>query len=248
MGRAGRAGFVVSVAAFVCYPVLRHRPRLVALDDLPTWGLKGSGLSSLTPNMRGVYFMSGNLAPWSDANRCTIADKRNRTICRNGYKRSQHFLLDTSYCNFNPRTGVLTQRSSAMGISEHAAHGGGFLVAYYLQLLRVGYTYSKNDPEFRRRPLSLFEGKVTQHMLGMSVKTLAGLDYRLTAEDVRKDGSVIVRYAWKDSDASTPAKKRDAFHEYTFEMKRVMDGNGKVNKAVLKEMKKIFGQNVIMSL
>ena len=247
--KAGSAiGLVVLLAAWVCYPVLRYRPQLVALDDMPSWGLKCNGLSTLTPNMRGIYFLSGNLAPWTADNRCSIANKGNRTVCRNGYKRSQHFLIDTSHCYFNARTGVITQRSAAMGISEHAAHGGGLGVAYYLQLLRVGYSYAKNDPEFVTRSISFFEGRVTQYVLGMSVKTLTGLDYRTTAEDVRKDGSVIMRYAWKDSNASVPAKKTRAFHDYTYEMKRVMDGEGKVNKAVLKEIKRIFGRNVIMPL
>jgi len=239
---------LAAVTAFALSPLFLQRPVVAALDDMQIWGLKGPGLSTLTPNMRGIYYLSGNMAPWNTKFICNRTQSRNNTLCRNGFKRSQLFLLDTSHCVYDASSGTLTLRSPALGISEHPEHGGGMGVAIYLQLLRVGYTFSKADPEFAQRPSHLFEGKMSLSMLGVSAKTITGVSYRVTAEDVRGDGSVIMRYTWRDVDESTPAKKKHAFHEYTYAMKRVMDGEGRINRRVLKEMKQVYGDRVIIPL
>ena len=91
---------VVVFLSFLCAPLLDTLPRTLALDDMQAWGLKGPFLDELPPNMVGMYYLNAHGA------KCTGADKRNRTICHDGWKRSPLVLLDSSYMSYDRKAGM----------------------------------------------------------------------------------------------------------------------------------------------
>lgn len=74
---------------------------------------------------------------------------------------------------------------------------------------------------------------------------LTGVDYRVTARDVKGDGSVLKRLTWRNQKYDEPAPVKKAFHEYTYTMRRLMDDQGNVDKSALKAAKSIYGENVV---
>ena len=77
----------------------------------------------------------------------------------------------------------------------------------------------------------------------MPLLSLLGLTYRSTAEDLG-EGKRIVRRTWVDR----TLQKQDNTHDtWTYTMKRVMDGHGRVDNAVLAEMKRFYGSSVYIN-
>ena len=76
----------------------------------------------------------------------------------------------------------------------------------------------------------------------MPLLALLGLTCRSTAEDLG-EGKRIVRRTWVDS----ALQKQDSTHTLTYTMKRVMDGHGRVDNAVLAEMKRFYGSSVYIN-
>ena len=72
---------------------------------------------------------------------------------------------------------------------------------------------------------------------------MPGSAYRMTAVDTG-DGSVVKRYTWWGRNASRVHNKRLADKDYSYEMRRVMDADGKVNRKVLAEMQRVYGSHV----
>ena len=71
---------------------------------------------------------------------------------------------------------------------------------------------------------------------------MLGRTYHSTAEDLG-EGKRIVRRTWVDR----TLQKKDNTHKWTYMMKRVMDGHGRVDNAVLAEMKRIYGSSVYIN-
>ena len=71
---------------------------------------------------------------------------------------------------------------------------------------------------------------------------MLGRTYHSTAEDLG-EGKRIVRRTWVDR----TLQKKDNTHKWTYTMKRVMDGHGRVDNAVLAEMKRIYGSSVYIN-
>ena len=84
--------------------------------------------------------------------------------------------------------------SSGFGFSEMKKHKGGFAVSYIVALLRMGYIFNKKDAEFvalRGKDMGdYFEGAMKLKLGWFALGKLIGVDYRVTAEDVKGDGSV----------------------------------------------------------
>lgn len=240
--------------AVLLAPLATTQPKLVALDDIQSWGLKGPYLDTLSENMKGVYFLDGNQAPWNvkDA-KCNATEVTNKTLCRNGFKLSQLILLDTSWLSYDRAERMITQYAPALGVSEHKEHKGGMPIAMFMLLLRICYTFDKNDPEFADRSPELFEGMMRLYFAGMSTKTLFGMQYRVTAEDNGNKGAVIDRFTWIGGTADDykgvaydePQPKSEQLHDFHYKLRRIMDADGTVDKGVLADMKKVYGENVI---
>ena len=245
--------YLAFLAVFLA-PLAMYKPKIVALDHVQEWGLKGPYLHTLSDNMKGVYYLSGNQAPWNiPTSACSAEEKNNRTICRNGWKISQLMLLDTSYMSYDRAAGKIYQYAPALGISEHAHHKGGVFVANIFLLMRVGYIFDKFDPEFKQRSAELFEGMMKLYFFGMSAKSIFGMEYRVTAEDSRGNGAVIDRYTWIGGQADdysgvpydVPQKKSEQLKDFKYVMKRLMDKDGNIDQGVLAEMKKVYGENIV---
>jgi len=115
-----------------------------------------------------------------------------------------------------------------------------------MAIARIGYKFYKNDPDFRSRPDEYFEGAMKLTVLGLTIEDLTGYKYRVTAEDVNGDGSVIRRYTWDKQDAFTPAPKSNAMKDFEYDLVRVMDETGKINGKALGELRSIIGNDVVM--
>lgn len=221
------------VISVLFYPLLTP-PKLVRLDDMQEWGLKGPGTASLSPNMRGIYYFSGNQRP----SKCNATELRDPVICRNGFHRSEIFGMDTSYC---ARTDSRTMVCSGpfFLVSAHEKHHG-YTTARVLPLTRLSYTFDKTDPEFIHRSEDAFDGAMTLRMFGLPISTLFGHSHRTTSVD-QGGGKRIRRYTWWNS-SNTPQPTREADRAWTYDMVRVMDERGKINRAVLAQMKKSYGE------
>jgi len=247
--------FCYALCAFLVVflaPLASNRPKVLALDDVKSWGLKGPHLSTLSKNMKGVYYLDGNQVPWAASGKCKPEDRSNNTICRNGWKRSQLVLVDTSYMHYDRDNGLLTQYAPALGVSEHKVHKGGMLVAWILLLFRVGYTWDKTDAEFVKRSADYFEGNMKLYLGPFTVGGLTGVDYRVTSED-NGDGSRIHRFTWiggpwgsqTGQKYNVPAPKSEQFHDFKYTMRRVMDADGNIDRGVLADMKRVYGERVV---
>lgn len=84
---------IATLSSLFAYPLL-WPPHLVQLDDMADWGMKGPGTSSLSKNMRGVYYLSGS----KQTSRCNATERHDPSLCLDGYHRPLAFGLDTSYC------------------------------------------------------------------------------------------------------------------------------------------------------
>lgn len=84
--------------------------------------------------------------------------------------------------------------TSGFGISEHKKHKGGIVFGWIMSLMRIGYIFNKKDPEFvalRGKDMGdYFEGAMKLKLGYFAVGKMIGVDYRVTAEDVKGDGSV----------------------------------------------------------
>ena len=119
-------GILALLTALFFSPLAFHTPTVVAIDDIKEWGLKGPHRSSLPKNMQGVYYLNGNQVPWNDAGRCNATEAKDKTVCRNGYKRSQLMLFDTTKgMTFDRAAGKLSLSWPGFGVSEHKKHKGG---------------------------------------------------------------------------------------------------------------------------
>jgi hypothetical protein len=237
---------LLALLALLLAPLASHRPKLVKLADVKQWGLKGPYAASLPKNMLGVYYLDGNQAPWGPG-KCNSTENKERDLCRNGYKRSQLILWDSTHQSYDRASGRITQYPSGFGVTDLAKFKGGMPVAYMLQLIRAGYIWDKKDPEFASRPADYFEGRMKLYMGWVGVGDLVGVDYRVTAEDENGDGSSIARFTWRDQPYDKPASKADAFKEYEYKMVRILDSNGKVNWDAIKRAESIYGPNVIFA-
>ena len=200
MGRVGTCCkyfcpvFVVCLATLL-QPLLLHPPMLVKIDDIKEWGLKGPGVATLPSNMLGVYYLDGNQAPWG-IGACNKTEASQNDICRNGYKRSNIMVFDSSHMSYDRSRGLLTTLPSGWGLSEHAKHKGGVKAAAILQLMRAHYTFDKKDREFAAlagKRDDYFEGAMKLYVGYFKLGKLVGADYRVTAEDTYGDGSVRPR-------------------------------------------------------
>jgi len=229
---------IISVLiAWLFAPLLWHTPERVELDDIATWSGNGPAASVLPPNYKGVWYASEN----QEAAPCDDEIKHNKTLCaKGGFKRSPLVLLDTSYCSYS-------------GLEEpfvcNVVHSGLFATwsrmgPSTMIVSRAGYRVER-DEEFKRRPVHLFEGGMHLSMLGLSFSTWAkltgGSPYRVTAYDMKGDGSRILRLTWWGADGNTPQPRKTADKAWTYTMKRVVDGHGRVDKAVVREIKQIHG-------
>lgn len=96
---------LLGLLALLLAPLASFKPTLVKLDDVKEWGLKGSGAATLPYNMAGVYYLDGNQAPWRTG-ACNETEIKQKDLCRNGYKRSQLMLFDSTHmCAAAPLTG-----------------------------------------------------------------------------------------------------------------------------------------------
>ena len=243
---------LTALSAFLAYPLL-WPPHLVQLDDMVEWGMKGPGTPSLSENMRGVYYLSGA----KQTSQCNATEARDNTLCLDGYHRPLAFGLDTSYCKRSSRyttdltteydPNLITCSGPFLLTSAHGKHSNGYAVATILPLLRLSYSFDKADPEFVGRNADFFEGALTLKAFGIPVAWLPGQSqYRITAEDDHGTGKRISRRTWWNS-TNTPQNKQGAAHEWTFAMKRVMDASGKIDRAVLNEMKHVYGDTAYVS-
>lgn len=87
---------LLGLVALLLAPLASYRPKLVKLDDVKEWGLKGPGAATLPYNMAGVYYLDGNQAPWGTG-KCNETESKQEDLCRNGYKRSQLMLFDSTH-------------------------------------------------------------------------------------------------------------------------------------------------------
>ena len=87
---------LLGLLALLLAPLASYKPKLVKLDDVKEWGLKGPGATSLPYNMAGVYYLDGNQAPWGTG-LCNETETKRDDLCRNGYKRSQLFIFDSTH-------------------------------------------------------------------------------------------------------------------------------------------------------
>ena len=158
-----------ALIAFFLYPLLTLPPRLVDLNNMQGWGMKGPGTSSLSRNMRGVYYLSGTKQP----SRCNRTESRDRTLCLQGHHRSLAFGLDTSFCKpafdymawrYNER--LVTCSGPFFLTSAHEKHQG-HRIASLLPLMRLSYVFDKTDPEFADRDPKLFEGALKLQAFGV---------------------------------------------------------------------------------
>ena len=251
------------IAAIFFAPLVMNRPKLVKIDDVKSWGFKGPYASSLSKNMKGVYFADGNQLPWTSSSKCNATEAKNTQVCRNGWKRSSLVIIDTSYMYYDRAKGTITQHPSAVGASALESQGGGMGAAIFLRMIRQMYVFDKNDPEFVGRSAEFFEGSMKLYffmgLLPVSAitKRVGGVDYRVTAEDTG-DGSVIKRYTWiggpdynnprtaEGWPYDKPAPKSQQFKDYHYTLRRLMDADGNVDKQVLADFKKVHGDDVII--
>lgn len=234
-------GITALLLALFFSPLLMYGYQEVALDDVASWGLKGPGLSTLTPNMKGVYYLSGNQTP----KKCSEEDKKDPQKCRGNWARSPGMALDMSYCSYD---AVAKKVTCPAGAPWMLAGGPKGLKIYPILLLaRIAYVINKGDPEFAGRPEASFDGSMKLTMMGMSASILNGWDYsyRITMKD-QGDGSSITRYTWWNA-SNTPQPIKEADDEWTYDMKRFYDGKT-VDKAVLAEVKKIWGENIVVGV
>ena len=155
-------------------------------------------------------------------------------------------MLDTSYCSFNAKTSAVTC-DCARGAVFHNAWGRGMPKMF--GVIRPVYVIEK-DAEFASRPDELFEGAMHLYMLGLSSKTWARIVkkpwYRVTMHAMDKTGARIERLTWwgteaKPVDGYEPQPRSEADSDWTYVMKRVVDGKGKVDRGVVSEIKRMFG-------
>ena len=221
--------FLVVLAVY--YPILLYAPQQLALDDV---GKLGSPNRHMPKNYRGVFYLSGNQEP----EKCVKADLKNLTRCGpGGWKRSAAFLLDTSRCQFDGSAFVCSM-----------AHAVGFTdPGFTSKMLIARPTYRiVKDSEFKGRHPDYFEGAMHLTLLGISAnrwgRLFGGKNYRVTMND-NGDGASILRRTWwnidDESDVPQPIKKADK--EWTYTMKRLVDEHGRVDKRVLREMKRVYG-------
>ena len=167
------------MASFL-YPLLSP-PRMVELDDMNKWGLKGPGTASLSKNMRGIYFLSGTKQP----SKCNRTENRDdRAFCVDGYHRSSAVGLDTSFCKrvYDYTTWRYDERlircSGPLFLtSAHVKHEG-YAIATILPLMRLSYTFDKTDPPFADQDPGLFGGAVKLKAFGVSRQTLPSLSHQ----------------------------------------------------------------------
>jgi hypothetical protein len=197
--------------------------------------------------MRGIYSLVGNQLPWTESGKCTPELLGNNTMCRGKWRRSSLFLLDMSHASFDAAKKVIRVNPPAFAMSEHAVHQGGTVMMQVISLGRIGYNFYKSDSEFVSRPAEYFEGAMKLTLFGFSIEDMTGYQYRVTAEDVKGDGSMVRRYTWAPQAPLTPAPKEEAMEDFTYDLVRVMDDKGKiVNPGAIKEMKSIYGENVVI--
>ncbi len=230
------------------YPLLFYRPVELRLDDMPAWALAGPSGAVLPKNVKGVYYLSGN----QDLQSCTPAvlkgPKRDVLCGPGGYKRSSAFLLDTSQCEYHgPETGrMVCKMQYAVGF-DSAPFARKMLVA------RPTYTIVK-DAEFVDRRRHLFEGAMHLTFLGVSAcrwgRWFGAKNFRVTMTDVKGDGSRIRRLTWWniESTADTPQPRSKANKDWTYTMKRVIDARGRIDGAVLREMKRAYGDTAFINV
>lgn len=234
-------GITALVLALFFSPLLMYGWQEVLLDDVATWGLKGPGLSTLTPNMKGVYYLSGNQTP----KKCTDEEKKDPQTCRGNWHRSPGMALDMSYCSYDAMSKVVTCPST----SPWMLAGGPKALKIFpiVLLMRVAYVINKGDPEFAGRPEPSFDGAMKLYMMGMPATLLNGWNYsyRITMKD-SGDGSSVTRYTWWNA-SNTPQPIKDADPEWTYDMKRIYDGKT-VDKAVLAEVKKMWGDSIVIGV
>jgi hypothetical protein len=240
---------LATLTTFLAYPLL-WPPHEVLLDDMAEWGMKGPGASSLSRNMRGVYYLSGA----KQTSRCNATERSDTTLCLEGYHRPLAFLLDSSYCKRQYQyltstydTRYITCSGPFLLTSAHKKHSNGYNVAALLPVMRLTYEFDKGDPEFTGRNADFFEGALSLKAFYMPVTRFSWLSgqlpYRLTAEDSMGSGKYITRRTWWNA-TNTPQEKTSAADDWTFTMKRVMDEHGGIDRSVLADMKQIYGETV----
>jgi hypothetical protein len=235
-------GITVLLVAMLLAPMLMYSATVVAVDDVKTWGLKGPGLSSLTPNMRGVYYLSGNQSP----SKCNATEMENKKLCRGKWKRSPAMGFDTSYCRYDAAAGKI----SCPGGSPWFLFDKKLAkIAPLIPVFRLNYAIDKMDPEFASGKADAFEGAMKLKILGISITTWARpfvgkTEYRVTMEDTG-DGSRVTRYTWWNA-PNTPQPKSSADPEWTYELKRFLDEHGNVDKNVIAEIKEVYGDKIVV--
>lgn len=235
------------VVAIFTMPLLTYRATEVDLDDVAEWGLKGPGLPTLTDNMAGVYFLSGNLGPVL----CSKEEKNDRQICRGRWKISPFLVFDTSYCRYNAAAGKLHCPGGTPWIilSGNPKHKMKPALAKALQLFRISYTINQKDVEFVGVNPTRLSGAMSMYVWGVPITMWARLftrknSYRITMSD-EGDGSRVTRRTWWNA-LNTPQPLAAADKEWTYQMKRFYDNKGRVDRAVLNEAKKLTGDTVIL--
>jgi len=226
--------------AWLFIPSILYTVRPSSVDEVGNWATGGSGLPA---NYQGVWFLSGNQEP----TRCAPEARRNASLCGpGGWKRSSLFLFDTSRCE--------TQRDPRTFVCNMALAGGYADENLVKQMIMFRTTYNIiKDDEYSRRPEHFFEGAAHMTILGVNACSWTTLmkkgedscPYRVTMYDEKGDGSRIKRLTWWGiDDAHTPQPLKSADAQWTYRMKRLVDGHGKVDKGVLAEMKRLYGSTV----
>jgi len=158
------------------------------------------------------------------------------------WARSGAALLDLSYCRYEPSTYHLYCSGSFIGISAFPGHAPPQMLTIF-PLLRFAYELEKDDAAYQGLHRHRLEGALHLNMLGLRATTWAWLmgkrPYRVTADDHKGDGKRIERLTWWGDDKPQPRSAADKAWTYT--MKRLMDGNGTVDRGVLKEYVKTLG-------
>jgi len=237
--------FAIMVAMFLA-PLFMYKPVEVSIDDVAEWGLKGPGLPTLKPSMRGMYFLTGNQSP----GQCNATEKKDKVLCRGNFKRSPFLVFDPSYCTYDEAKGKIVCHGGTpwVTLSAHPKHKITEAVVKIAFLFRFSYTIFNNDPEFAARPPAL-EGSMKLYVAGVPITTLVkpflgegNSSYRITMTS-NSDGSRIERRTWWRA-PNTPQPLSKSEPEWDYVMKRFSDEHGNVDKSVVREIKAAMGETL----
>jgi len=169
-------GVLLSQVALFVWPAITNGSTEVKLDDITAWGLKGPGLPSLSGNMRGIWYLSGNQEP----KKCKEEDLEDIKKCRNGWVRSRIMMIDSSYCNFDRPEGIIACGPRTFITSTRKT-------SQLMHLTRAKYVVEKQDPEFKTRDADLFEGAMHLYFFGVAIPDMPfiGTPYRLVSHEQR---------------------------------------------------------------